>query len=184
MKRILTTLALTCLSLLAFAQNHPGLRIDCAEASDNDERSCSIFGFTDEDGNFSYYLSLISELELVSLVRDDLASTMSFSHINEICLRLGSTSDEVFAALDGFLEVLEEPKGSMHEYPAHIGSNDFRLGPEMMVNCVVVKRFLEGKRLCFIVPSGRHTAEIDLTKPALKALRWNFKVYLKFNPAK
>lgn len=180
MKRIPAIIAVALVSLCAFAQDFPaGMRNEIA-SSDQDRYGYSLFSFKDQDGTFGYYLGLSTSFRLLEIINEnDLSST--FDHIDEICINIGSTPDEAVATLDSLLELMEEPVGTVREFQARIPRGQW-LGDECTVNCVVVKRLLQGKRLLFAYTSGHHTAETDLTKSAVKSLRFSFNLNRKLHP--
>ena len=59
--------------------------------------------------------------------------------------------------------------------PVRAGPGELRRR-QALPACVVVKRFLQGKRLNFQFVSGGRTADVDLTRSTLKALRWNLNL--------
>ena len=100
----------------------------------------------------------------------------SFSHIDETCLCLGATKEEALAIIESMLTLLEEAPGTTAAFQCRRSSGGERLSVPDQANCVVVKRFLQGKRLCFQFVSGGHTADVDLTRSTLKTLRWNLNL--------
>lgn len=182
MKRIITTLVLALVAVFAIAQNRDipaGIRMEVTEAGEDDEREYSIFTYKDEDGTFGYYLSLGREFKLLEILSDD--SSSSLSHLDEACLWLGKTADEAAATLDSFLDLLDEPVGTVKEFPCRLTNGAEKLTDHSTAVCFIVKRFLQGKRLCFHFTAGRHTGEVDLTKSAIKSLRWSFNLARKIH---
>ncbi len=74
------------------------------------------------------------------------------------------------------LALLEEAPGTTAAFQCRRASGGERLSVPDQANCVVVKRFLQGKRLCFQFVSGGRTADVDLTRSTLKTLRWNLNL--------
>ena len=180
MKRILTTLLLACMTLFAVAQNSPiGMKMEIAEVG-QDDNEYSIFTYKDPDGTFGYYLSVGHVFQLLELFSDDLSSSLGL--VNETCLVMGETMDDAFAFLDSLLELLEEAPGTTAEFPCRLTTGADKLFAFSTANAIVVKRFLQGKRLNFHFVSGNHTADVDLTKSAIKSLRWNLDLYRKLHP--
>jgi len=179
MKRFFITLLLACLTLGAFAQKHFGLRMECAEYEENDQREYSLYSYTDEDGTFGYYLSIAYLSQPLSIsLSDRLSSTIS--RIDEINLFLGKEPDEVYASLNELLSLLGEAPGTTQEFEGRTTLGAEALAPgTVTTRCTVVKRALEGKRLCFVFPSGDRIVEADLTKAAIKSLRSGFKFHQK-----
>lgn len=180
MKSILTTLALAFLTLFAVAQNSPiGMKMEIAEVG-QDDNEYSIFTYKDPDGTVGYYLSVGHVFQLLELFRDDLSS--SFGLVDETALVMGETMDDAFAFLDSLLELLEEAPGTTADFPCRLTTGADQLFVPSTANAVVVKRFLQGRRINFHFVSGSHTAEVDLTKSAIKSLRWNLDLYRKLHP--
>ncbi|MBR5177001.1 MAG: hypothetical protein IKW89_13905 [Bacteroidales bacterium] len=180
MKRILTTLALACMTFFAVAQNSPfGMKMEIAEVG-QDDNEYSIFTYQDPDGALGYYLGVGHEFDLLRIFGDDLSS--SFSLVDETALVMGETMDDAFAFLDSLLELLEEAPGTTAAFPCRLTTGADQLFAPSTAHAVVVKRFLQAKRLSFLFESGGHTAEVDLTKSAIKSLRWNLELYRKLHP--
>ena len=182
MKRFLITLALALAAVSAFAQRDipAGMRMEFTEV-EQDDNEYAIFTYKDEDGTYGYYLSLGRSFELMSILRDDVTD-FSFKHIDEICLLLGATADEAAATLESFQTLLDAETGTVTQFPCRRTNGAEGLTVPDTATCTVVKRFLQAKRLCFQFVSGHHTADADLTKPALKSLIWNFGVARKLRP--
>ena len=182
MKRLLITLALALAAVSAFAQRDipAGMRMEFTEV-EQDENGYSIFTYKDEDGTYGYYLSLTHSIDLLSIFRDD-DSDFSFQHFDEVCLLLGATADEAAATLESFQTLLEAQTGTVTQFPCRRTNGAEVLTVPDTATCFVVKRFFQAKRLCFQFVSGQHTAEVDLTKSALKSLIWNFGVARKLHP--
>ena len=174
MKRIITTLALACVLTSAWAQDFPaGMRREIVEIEQNDHEY-SLFSYKEEDGSLGYYLSLGRVTPIVEA--EIFGGHTSFSHIDETCLCLGATKDEDLATIESLLALLDEAPGTTAAFQCRSSSGGERLSVPDQANCVVVKRFLQGKRLCFQFVSGEHTAEVDLTRSTLKSLRWNINL--------
>ena len=180
MKRLLTTLALACMTLFAVAQNSPvGMKMEIAEVEENDNEY-AIFTYKDPDGTFGYYLSVGHVFQLLDIFLDNPSS--SFGLVDETCLVMGETMDDAFAFLDSLLALLEESPGTTAEFPCRLTTGADQLFAPSTAKAIVVKRFLQGKRLNFHFVSGNHTADVDLTKSAIKSLRWNLDLYRKLHP--
>lgn len=180
MKRVFTALALACMTLPAVAQNSPiGMKMEVAEVA-QDDNEYSIFTYKDPDGTFGYYLGVGHVFQLLDLFFDDLSS--SFGLVDETCLVMGETMDDAFAFLDSLLELLEEAPGTTADFPCRLTTGADQLFVPSTANAIVVKRFLQGKRISFHFISGNHTAEVDLTKSSIKSLRWNLDLYRKLHP--
>ena len=180
MKRLLTTLALACMTLFAVAQNSPiGMKMEIAEVEENDNEY-AIFTYKDPDGTFGYYLSVGHVFDVMEIFGGNFSS--SFSLVDETCLVMGETMDDASAFLDSLLEMLEEAPGTTADFPCRLTLGADRLFVPSTANAVVVKRFLQGKRLCFHFVNGDHSAEVDLTRSAIKTLRWNLNLHRKMHP--
>lgn len=178
MKRVITTCTLAFIAVFTFAQNRDipaGLRMEVAEAEINDNYKSSIFTYKDEDGTFGYYLGVSHVYQLLKMVRDDITD-MSADHVDETLIWMGTTAEEAFAFTDTLLALLDKKPGTVVEYPCRLATGAERLGAHGTATCIVVKRFLQGKRLCFHFTSGSRTAEADLNKSSIKSLRLSFKV--------
>ncbi|MBR6932065.1 MAG: hypothetical protein IKH49_02055 [Bacteroidales bacterium] len=183
MKKVLFALSLTLITAISFAQNFPaGMRNEITSIEQDDEQY-TLFSYKDEDGTFGYYLGLGHVIPLLEITKDDVAFA-SLSHQDETCIFLGSTVEEVYASLDGFLELLENAPGTTKEFPCRLSSGAERLGGSGTAACMVVKRFLQGKRLSFLFKSGNRTAQADLTKSGIKSLRWSMDIEQKLRPQK
>ncbi len=182
MKRIVILIAALIVALPVFAEKKTpvGVRMEVASAS-QDDNEYELFSYKDKDGTFGYYLSLGHVYRLVEVVTPN--SNSSFDHVDEICIGLGSTPDEVFTSLDALLGLLEKDLGTVLTFPARVPTV-IGLGEAGTATCIVVKRPLQGKRLCFQFPVRRRVAETDLTKSAINNLRRSFKFYLKLHPVK
>lgn len=181
MKKVLTTLALACFTLISFAQNIPaGIRMEVAEFEMN-QNEYSVFTYKDADGTYGYYLSLGRAYNLLESSRDGVV-TSSLDHVDETCILIGENSDEAMATLDELLGLLSKAPGTTLEFPCRLTTGADRLGEASTATCRVVKRALEGKRLNFQFQTGRRTAEADLTKSAIKSLKLNFKINIKLHP--
>ena len=181
MKRILTTIALAVISVFSFAQKGPvGMRMEISEVEQN-EHQYSIFTYLDEDGKYGYYMSLGRVYRLIEVVRDG-DTDFSLDHINETCLWMGETMDEAFAFLDSLLALLDEAPGTLADFPCRMTNGADKLTVQSTATCIVVKRVLQGTRLCFNFTTGRYTAEADVTKSSVKNLRWNLNMYHKLHP--
>ena len=184
MKRIFTTLAIALIAVFAYAQNNTpaGMRFELAEYEDEDlDNEYAVFSYKDDDGTVGYFLGLGHEFNIVKALRDDVKD-VAISHIKEVCLYLGTTSAEAIEALDGLLKFLDEKTGTAKEFPCRMATGAEKLGDASTTTCIVTKRFLQAKRLCFHFTTGTHTAEVDLTKSAIKSLKNSLKLTLKLHP--
>lgn len=180
MKRILSILALVCMTLSAVAQTSRfGDKTDIAEVG-QDDYQYSIFTYKAPDGTFGYYLSIGREFDVLQIFSDN--SDASFSLVDESCLEMGETIDDAYAFIDTLLALLEATPGTMAEFPCRITTSFDQMFVPSTAHAIVVKRFLQAKRLCFTFVSGKHTADVDVTKSALKSLRWNLDLYQKLHP--
>ena len=185
MKKVFLTLTLALATLCAFAQDFPaGMRMEIAGVSEGgefDENEFQVFTYKDADGSYGYYLSLGHTTNILSIFGAD-SESFSFGHMDETCLVMGGTADEALAFLDGLLDLIDKEPGSAAEFPCRLSTGAERLADAGTATCMVVKRFLQGKRLCFLFRSGERTAETDLTKGNIKALRSGITFYRKLHP--
>ena len=175
MKRIFVIIAFTFITVFLFAQNIPaGMRMEVSEF-ETDDNEYSVFSYKDDDGTFGYYMSLGRVYHLLELVRDDITD-VSFDHVDEVCLCMGTTIEEAFAFIDTLLALREKDPGTTVDFRCRMTNGAERLTDYSTATCIVVKRFLQTKRLCFHFVSGRRTAETDIKKTDLKNLRLNMKI--------
>ena len=180
MKRILSLIALVCMTLTAVAQNNPfGDKTDIAEVG-QDDYQYTVFTYKAPDGTFGYYMSVGREFDLLQIFSDN--GNSSFSLVDEACLEMGQTMDDAYAFIDTLLTLLEAAPGSTAEFPCRISTSIDQMFVPSTARAVVVKRLLQAKRLCFTFVSGKHTADVDVTKSALKSLRWSMDVHQKLHP--
>ena len=167
-----------------FAQDIPaGIRMEIVESDEDSKDQYSIFQYKDKNGEAQYHMGVGYKLELLSLVRDDITNT-SFSHIDEVCLPMGTTRDQVLENLDSYLELLNKPVGTTVELPCRLTNGAEGLAEESTATCIVVKRFLQSKRLCLHFTSGSRTADADLLKSSIKSMRLSVKLDKKLHPNK
>ena len=153
----------------------------CMVTGEFDENEFQVFTYKDADGSYGYYLSLGHTTNILSIFGAD-SDSFSFGHMDETCLVMGGTADEALAFLDGLLDLIDKEPGSAAEFPCRLSTGAERLADAGTATCMVVKRFLQGKRLCFLFRSGERTAETDLTKGNIKALRSGITFYRKLHP--
>ena len=182
-RTILTVAAALMMATCVIAQDIPaGMRMELIESEDDSHDQYTIFKYKEKNGNEGYYMGVGYKIELLGLVRDDITD-MSISHIDEVCFPMGSTRQEVIDNLDSYLELLDKPAGTTVEFPCRI-NNGVGLGQESKSTCIVTKRFLQGKRLCFHFTSGKRTAEADLRKSSIKSMKVSVKLDMKLHPNK
>lgn len=182
MKKTILFLALVFIVAFSNAQNTDipaGMRMEVTEVEENNNQY-TIFTYKDDDGTFGYYLSLGRVYRLLEVTYDD-RSSATLDHVDETCLWLGTTADEAYASLEHLLNLLDEELGTTVEMPCRQTYGLSPLTDTSTATCIVVKRFLQRKRLCFHFTVGRRTAEADLTRSAIKSLRWSFRVAQKLN---
>jgi len=167
-----------------FAQDIPaGIRMEIVESDDDSKDQYSIFQYKDKNGDTKYYMGVGYKIELLSMVRDDITDT-SISHMDEVCFPMGTTRDQVLEKLDSYLELLDKPVDTTVEFPCRVATGANGLGEETTATCIVVKRFLQGKRLCFHFTSGKREAKADLRKSSIKSMRLSIKLDKKLHPNK
>ena len=187
MRKTITTLVVALMMFTCVvAQNIPaGIRMDLVESEEDSKDQYSIFQYKDKNGDTKYYMGVGYKIELLGLVRDDITD-ISISHMDEVCFPMGTTRDQVLENLDSYLELLDKPVGTTVEYLCRVTNGAEGLGEETTATCVVVKRFLQGKRLCFHFTSGngKRSAEADLLKSSIKSMRLSIKLDKKLHPNK
>ena len=167
MKKVLLIAATIMMALMSVqARDIPtGMRMEIIEADEEDKNQYSIFQYKDDDGTVGYYMSVGRYTELLGLTRDDLAST--FGQYDEVCLYMGST----------------RANGTTIEYDCRLATWGQRLGEKAKTTCIVTKRFLQSKRLCFYFNSGgNRTTYADLTKSGIKSMRLSVKIDIRLHP--
>ena len=182
MKKTILTLAMAFFALFAFAQsNFPvGMRFEVAEFEQDDDEFC-LFKYKDEDGTVGFYLSVGRVIPLLEEGESDIL-TGSFSHKDEACIWMGADADEAMASLEGLLELLDMEPGTTREFRGRRTNGAERLAGETDVTCVVLKRFILGRRLGFIFASGSHTADSEISRLGLKSLKTSFQINRKLHP--
>ena len=171
MKRIIAITALACVLTSAWAQDYPaGLRREVVEIEQNED-TYSLFSYKDEDGTFGYYLSLRHETPDLEIELFGIQGAIP--HVDETCLCLGATKDEVLSTLDSLLALTDKEPGTTATFPCRRTSLTERLTVPDTAECVVVKPFLMSKRLRFQFDHDGKTAEVDLSRSTLKSLRWS-----------
>lgn len=180
MKRTLTTIVFSVITLLCFAQKEQpvGMRVEVAEA-ETDKGEYSIFTYKDDEESFDYYLSLG---RVTDFLEADEILGMEIQNIHEVTIRLGATTGEALDAIASMLELCNQEVGTTVEFTGRAATSGFQLGDSVTSTCVVVKRPLGGKCLQFLFPSGKRQARCYLTKSVLKELRMSFKIDIKLHP--
>ena len=137
-------MVLACVLTSAWAQDFPaGMRNEIVEIEQNEDEY-SLFTYKDEDGAFGYYLSLGRVFPI--LEAEIFGGQTTISHMDETCLCLGATKEEALATIEQLLALLEEPAGTTAAFQCRRSSGGERLSVPDQANCVVVKRFLQGKQ--------------------------------------
>lgn len=183
-KTILTVAAAFMMATSVIAQEIPvGMRMEIVESDDESSDQYSIFKYKEKNGNVGYYMSVGYKIELLGMIRDDITNT-SISHMEEVCFPMGSSRNEVLEKLDSYLELLGKPAGTTVEFPCRINNGADGLGEEATATCIVTKRFLQSKRLCFNFNSGKRSVEADLLKSSINSMRLSVKLDIKLHPNK
>ncbi|MBP3212951.1 MAG: hypothetical protein IJ562_11785 [Prevotella sp.] len=179
MQRILVMVAIAMMATMsAQAQKQPvGMRVEVAEAeTEHGEYSIFTYQDTDEADTFGYYLSLG---RLANFLGADEILGMKVQNLHEVTIRLGSTTDEVMAAIDDLLDLYDKDLDTTVEFQGRAATSGFKLGEPVTATCTVVKKMLGGKRLQFLFPEGKHQGRAYLSKSTLKNLRASFKINIK-----
>ena len=171
----LATICFLSVQTVVAQDNMPiGMRMEVAECG-SDDNTYSIFSYKDDDGMVAYYMSLGREYNILE-VEGGILGNFTLDHIDEFCLNIGQTPEEAITYLDTLLTLFDKEKGSAFEFPCRLATWGGKLGEPSVATCFVVKRFLQGKRLCFQFKSGNRLAEADLTKMAVKSLRLSMRL--------
>lgn len=181
MKKLLTMLLLSAMTLTTQAQNQPaGMRVEVADAeTDHGEYSIFTYKDTDEDDSFGYYLSLGRVADFLGA--DEILG-MEVQNIHEVTIRLGGTTDEALATIGAILDLYDKDVDTTVEFQGRAATSGFNLGEPVTTTCTVVKKTFGGKRLQFLFPEGKRQGRVYLTKSVLKELRTNFKFDIKLHP--
>ena len=183
MKRFFILVITALFSTMAFAQGNiiAGMRYEITEITVNEEEY-GLFMYRDKDGEPAYYLSL-GHVEKMLEIHSP-SSTFSLSNVDETCLYLGTTTQDVYDMLDTLLALVQEDEGTFVDFPARMATWGERLGDPTVATCVVKKPLIGGKRLVFFFDSRNYTAATYLSKFSIKQLRSGFKLYKKLHPDK
>ena len=180
MKRILAALVIAVFSLSAFAQDFPaGIPNEICEV-EQDDHTYSIFSLKDEDGFVGYYLNVGRVFNLLEISKGN-DTSFSLDHVDQTFLLMGTNAEEALDYLESLLELVDEDTGVSRQFPCRTVAGFNKLSGINMATCIVTKRFLQSKRLCFVFSNGHRTAEADLTRSAIKSLRWSFKLSEKIH---
>ena len=157
-----------------------GIRMEIIEVED-DDNDFSIFTYLDPNGTEAYYMSMGQEYKISEIMIDREFSNTLITGFTESCLILGSTYDEAYATLDALLALYDEEVGTLREFPCRLSSGAEELGDPSTATCMVVKKFLGGKRLGFTFISGNRQAEAFLSKSVVKELRMGMRMDKKLH---
>ena len=176
MKRLFAFFFSSLIATVVLAQNGPvGVRMEYASVSE-DDWEYTLFSYPESDGTLGYYLGVSVEFNLLEVFRDDIKD-MSFGHIDEVCVWMGSNRAEVMESIDKMLSWYDAEVGTIFPLKARgVNGGGETLDGPMKADCILVKRIFSGRRLCFNFVSGNHTARADLKKGALKTLKHLFSV--------
>ena len=183
MKKVLLIAATILMTLMNVqARDIPaGIRMEIIEADENEQNQYSIFQYKDNDGTIGYYMSVGRYTELIGLTRNDMSA--SFGQYDEVCLYMGGTRNDVIESLDNMLTLMAKDKGTTAEFQCRLATWGQRLGEQAKTTCIVTKRFLQSKRLCFYFNSGgNRTTYADLTKSGIKSMRLSVKLDIRLHP--
>ena len=182
MRRFLVSLAAVFIALSAYAQDIPaGMRMECASVEE-DDNVFTIFSYKDNDGTFGYYLGIGREVDLLEIFRDDDLSGVSLGHMDEVCLPMGETIAEAVVFLNSLKELREKDPGTTVVFPCRLTAGAEQLSVPGTATAVVVDRWFQAQRICFHFQSGRHSAEVDLTRSTIKSLQALFGLYRNMHP--
>lgn len=146
MKRLFTTLALSCVAVLSFAQNSPVFRprMEVAEFEENESVVLDVFYMNDENPRV-YYLS-VGNLGVGNNIVQ-----IGFDPVFELFIPLGGTLEEAILALDELKAFCRQPKKSTMEIQG-LFSVAYPSGDPVTIT-VTSRRFLFTKMLQFSLPT-------------------------------
>ena len=181
MKRIFTTLALACLTVLAFAQNNSILRprIEIAqveaEVADTFETKLEVFYMDDENPRM-YYLSL-GNLGIGSDIIQ-----IKFDPFHELFIPLGGTLEEAVEKMEEIKDYYKLPKRSTVEITGCVAV----ACPDDSRETVTVTRrqMITSKVLEFSLPSSSEglVHATHISKSDFNGLLTSLKIYRKLHP--
>ena len=183
MKKKLIVLLLCAIAMgTAHAQNQPvDMRMEVTEVEfDDDEFTIFTYKDSEADDSFGYYLSLG---RVTKFLGADIILDMEVLNIYEVAIWLGATADEALATIGTMIDLYDSDVNTVVEFSGRASTNSFKLGEPVTSTCIVVKRFLCGKRLQFLFPIGKYQAVCNVPKSVLKNLRTNFKIDIKLHPS-
>ena len=171
MKRLFAFFFSSLIATVVLAQNGPvGVRMERASVGE-DDWEYTLFSYRDADGTFGYYLGVGVEFNLLEVFRDDIKD-MTFGHVDEVCIWLGPDRAAAMETIDRMLSWYDAEIGTIFPLEARgVNGGGETLDGPIKADCILVKRILQGRRLCFNFVSGTHTARADLKRGALKTLK-------------
>lgn len=175
-------LLLTAGSALSQKTIAPGVRYETSEIEVNDDQY-SLFMYSDDGDTVGYYLGVGHSDQLLEITTGALGA-LSFGSFDEICLFLGTSTDEAYASLDTLISLFECEVGTEIGLPARVAPMSRYLGEYTTAVCTVRKTLLGGKRLVFTFDHGHYQVESHLSRSSIKQLRRGLKFYKKLHPDK
>lgn len=180
MKRIVLTLALACISVLALAQNSSLLRprIEIADTSSDDVKSTQMEVFyMDDESPRMYYISLGHLGIGPALLQVD------FDPVFEVFLPLGGTLDEAIGRLEEIKELFKMPRLESTEitgsFAALYPKND-----EPVTFTVTSRKVVFSKVLEFSLPTGSEgiIRALHITKSDFNSILFAVKFHKRLHP--
>lgn len=178
MKRIITTLLLSCTSVFTFAQNSSILRprVEIAEcSSEQNNTELEVFYMNDETPRV-YYLSLGGLGVGTDIIQVD------FDPVFELFIPLGGNLDEVIDRMNEIKALYSMPRRGSTEISGSFAAlypND-----DLVTTTVTSRRFLASKVLEFSLPTGTDgiVRATHIYKDDFNSLLTGIKLYRKLHP--
>lgn len=177
MKRLFATLAIACVTVLAFAQNSSILRprMEIAEIEENESVVLDVFYMNDESPRV-YYLS-VGNLGIGNNVIQ-----IGFDPAFELFIPLGGTLDEAIIALEELKAFYKQPKKSTMEIRG-LFSVAYPTGEPVTIT-VTSRRFIFSKILEFSLPTESEgiVRATHVSRAKFNSIISSVKIYKALHP--
>lgn len=177
MKRLFATLAIACVTVLAFAQNSSILRprMEIAEIEENESVVLDVFYMNDESPRV-YYLS-VGNLGIGNNVIQ-----IGFDPAFELFIPLGGTLDEAILALNELKAFCKQPKKSTMEIQG-LFSVAYPTGEPVTIT-VTSRRFIFSKILEFSLPTESEgiVRATHVSRAKFNSIISSVKIYKALHP--
>ena len=177
MKKFITTIALACVTVLAFAQSSSILRprIEIAEYEENDNTLMEVFYMNDESPRV-YYLSVGNLGVGTNIIQ------IGFDPAFELFIPLGGNLEEAIAAMEELKAFYKQPKLSTMEIQG-LFSVAYPTGEPVTIT-VTSRRFLFSKILEFSIPTESEgiVRATHISRSKFKSLLGTVKIYKALHP--